>query len=341
MKIAVDGRYIGMSGIGRVCEGILDALDFDAHHFYLIGNAKKLAKYAERGAEIVEDPTEPYSFAGLRSFDRSLNKLCDAYFTPNFLIPFGIKIPIHAVMHDLAFLDVKETTKGFMDKLIKRVLLKRCMKKAKTIACVSQFTKSRCEFYYGKSAKKCYVNYNGISEKVYEYAADHPSVEKQNKIVFVGNVKPHKGLLDLLSAFGELHDGTVLKIIGERENFRKGLELDDDAYENVEFTGRMSDEELFAEIASAKYLVLPSKYEGFGLPPLEALVLGTQPIVRDIEVFREVYAGLPVKFFGSNEELSSLLCEVPASIECAQAIGERYSYARQAKILMERIENGV
>ncbi len=337
MKLAFDCRYIGRSGIGRVCEGILDALDFDAHEFYLIGRREQLEKYEK--AKIIIDETDPYSLAGLRSFDKKLNKICDALIIPNFLVPFGVKIPVHTIMHDLAFLDVKETTRGFVDKTIKKILLKRCMKKSKTVACVSAFTLSRCKHYYKKSADKCYVNYNGISESVFEYAAGHAAVgEKGNYIVFVGNVKPHKGLSTLLFAFSKLNGGTTLKIIGEKDKFLTGLNLDESAYENVVFTGKMNDEALFAEIQNARYLVLPSKYEGFGLPPLEALVLGTQPIVSDIPVFREVYEGLPVKFFACEEELINDLSLDPKTVNCKEEIARRYNYRDCAQRLLRKIE---
>lgn len=335
MKIAIDCRYIGMSGIGRVCEGILDALDFTANSFYLIGKREKLQKYP---AEIIEDDTSPFSFGGLRSFPKHLNKTCDALLIPNFLIPFGVKIPVLTIMHDLAFLDVKETTRGWKDRLIKKILLKRCMKKSDAIACVSDFTLQRCRHYYGKRAEKCFVDHNGVSEPVFAYANTHERAEKADQIVYVGNVKPHKGLKTLLDAFSEVGGETTLKIIGEKDSFLTGLQLDESAYKNVVFTGKLSDEALFFEIARSKYLVLPSKYEGFGLPPLEALVLGTQPIVSDIPVFHEVYEALPVKFFGSREELVSLLQEPPQTVGCTQDIMERYSFRRQANTLIEKME---
>ena len=335
MNIAIDCRYIGKSGIGRVCEGILGALDYSTHEFYLIGKRSLLDKYSK--AHIIEDNTDPYSVAGLRSFDKRLNKLCKALIIPNFLIPFGVKIPVYSIMHDLAFLDVKETTRGFTDKLIKKILLKRCMKKSASIACVSAFTLSRCKHYYGKLAKKCYVNYNGISESVFTFASLLSPAQKQNCIVFVGNVKPHKGLHVLLSAFSKLKDGTQLKIIGEKENFLTGLSFDEKEYENVVFTGKLNDKALFTEIASARYLVLPSKYEGFGLPPLEALVLGTQPIVSDIPVFREVYEGLPVKFFKTEEELTALMKQTPEIIDCAWAVKEKFQYKDCAEGILRYI----
>lgn len=333
MKIAIDCRYFGRSGIGRVCKGAVDALGFRENEYYLIGKKEQLGGYP---AIVIEDPTDPYSFAGLRSFDRALNKICDAYFTPNFLIPFGVRIPVHAVMHDLAFLDVRETTRGALDKAVKRTLLARCMKKAATVACDSAFTRSRCLFYYGKRAEKCYVNYIGLSASVLAYAEARPETPKQDKIVFVGNVKPHKGLPVLLDAFSRVGGGTVLKIIGERENFRLGLSLDK-LPANVVFTGKLDDEELFGEIASAKYLVLPSRYEGFGLPPLEALLLGTQPIVSDLEVFHEVYAGLPVLYFSDGNDLAEKLLVPPAAVNCKEEIAARYDFAAFDRKLLGKI----
>ena len=286
MKIAIDCRYLGKSGIGRVTEGILDSLDLTANEYWLIGRPAALNKY--EGAHIVEDDSDPYSVKGLLSFPKQLNELCDAVLIPNFLIPFGIRLPVYAVMHDLAFLDVKETTKGALDRLIKRTLLKRCMKRAKEISCVSAFTKQRCEHYYGKLAAKCFVNYNGLSESVIAYARTHAPAGKADEIVFVGNVKPHKGLKTLLAAFSRLEGETKLKIIGEKEHFLTGLDLDESAYRNVEFTGRLTDGELLPAIARAKYLVLPSVYEGFGLPPLEAMRCGCPVIVSNNSSLPEV-----------------------------------------------------
>lgn len=335
MKIAIDCRYLGRSGIGRVTEGILENLDFSQNEYWLIGKRASLEKY--EGAHIVEDDSDPYSVRGLFSFPKELNKVCDAVFLPNFLVPFGIRLPVYAIMHDLAFLDVKETTKGTPDRLIKRTLLKRCMKRAKKISCVSAFTKERCKHYYGKLAAKCFVNYNGISRSVASYARSHAVPEKADEIVYVGNVKPHKGLKTLLAAFSRLEGETKLKIIGEKEHFLTGLDLDESAYRNVEFTGRLSDEELLPAIARAKYLVLPSVYEGFGLPPLEALVLGTQPIVSEIPVFREVYEGLPVVFFRGEEGLTRALSRPPEAIDCREEVLSRYSYARCARTILEHM----
>ena len=337
MKIAIDCRYLGKSGIGRLCEGFLQSLDYSAHDYYLIGKPEFLKDYSK--AHIVVDNTEPYSLAGLRSFDKRMNEFCEALIVPNFLVPFGVKIPVHSVMHDLIFLDLKETTRGAKDRLIKKMLLKRCMKRSKSVACVSKFTLSRCEHYYGKLARKCYVNYTGLSKNVLDYAKSikNPPA-KENYIVFVGNVKKHKGLELLLDAFSDLKDGTVLKIIGEKDTFLTGLKLDEHAYQNVVFTGKISDEQLFGEISKAKYLVLPSKYEGFGLPPIEALCLGTQPIVSDIPVFREIYSQFPVKFFKTRAQLIDLIKSEPQEICVLDEAEKRFNLKNFSERIIRRVE---
>ena len=338
MNIAIDCRYIGKSGIGRVCEGILGELDYEKDTFYLIGNRSRLQAFTK--AHIIEDDTDPYSVSGLFSFDKTLNKLCDALVIPNFLVPYGVKIPVHTIMHDLAFLDVKETTRGFLDKQIKKFLLKRCMKKSASIACDSQFTLDRCKHFYGKLTEKCYVNYIGLSKSLLSYAEGSVPAAKENSIVFVGNVKPHKGLSTLLAAFSLLNDGTVLRIIGQKEGFLSGMDIDEAQLNNVIFTGRIDDDVLFEEISRAKFLVLPSKYEGFGLPPLEALYLGTKPIVSDIPVFREVYEGLDVIFFegGNAEDLADKLKAEASEVGTSRtAIVEKYNYSSTVVNLLQHV----
>ena len=319
MKIAVDCRYLGKSGIGRVCEGILDNLDYSSDEYYLIGDAKKLAPYT--AAHVIEDAGDPFSVRGMLQFPKQVNKVCDCIIIPNFIIPFGIKIPAYPVMHDLIFLDMPEImTRGKIDYLVKKTLLRRCMKRAKKIACVSEFTRSRCGHYFPKYAAKCYVNHIGLSKDV--LAFDATGIEKRNTIVYVGNVKPHKGLDTLIEAYKMLPSGQYrLKIIGEREGFLTGMKAEQLDHDGVIFTGRLSDEDLLREIASASFLVQPSLYEGFGLPPLEALYLGTQPIVSDIPVFKEVYGDLPVIFFktGDAEDLKNKI------VQCDVKMIESYS----------------
>lgn len=339
MKIAIDCRYLGKSGIGRVCRGILDHLDFTAHEYYLVGNAAALAPFSN--AHIVENDSDPFSAKGLFCFPRELNRICDCVVIPNFILPFGIRIPVYSVMHDLIFLDLPSvSTRGKVDYLIKKTLLRRAMKKSRRIACVSQFTRSRCEHFFPAYAEKCYVNHIGLSEDVLAFG--QRVEEKNDQIVYVGNVKPHKGLQTLVEAYKKLPAGKYqLKIIGDRDGFLTGMNASDLEMEGVVFTGRLDDKQLLEEIAQSKFLVQPSLYEGFGLPPLEALWLGTKPVLSDIPVFHEVYDGLDVVFFKGEDAQSlcdAILHALPeVDVDCA-AIKEKYDYSLFTKNLLANLE---
>lgn len=339
MKIAIDARYLGKSGIGRVLEGILDNFPFDENEVYLVGPSKVKDLYPK--AHFIQNETDPFSKSGILKFNKEINELCDCILIPNFIIPYGIKIPVFSYIHDLIFLDMpKTTTKGFLDYNLKKHLFKRCVKKSKKIFCVSNFTIERCNYYFPKFHEKYILNYPGLSKEIIKYGNAHEICKnKENTIVFVGNVKPHKGIDILIDVFNKLNDNEYkLKIIGQKENFLVGSTFNEDDYKNVTFTGRLSDEELLNEISKAKYLVQPSLYEGFGIPPLEALYLGTTPIISSIDVFKEVYDGFPVVFFKDSNELSELLNKRITVGNCdRQLIMMKYNYKKVVDIIMNNL----
>ena len=297
-KVIIDCRYLGMSGIGRFLEGILNNFNFNLYDVTLIGKKDKIEKYPN--LKYIYDDSNPYSKTIIK-WDKvkDINK-CDIYFTPNFVIPYGIKIKCFAVLHDIIFLDMKDINKNFLEYKLKKILLKRCMKKCVHVFTVSKFSQDRISYYFKKYSNKLSYCYNGVESNFRNY---NKEVSKGNYIVFVGNIKKHKGLKTLLEAMPLVNNDIKLKIIGDAKNFRNGDKdiINSIDNSNVEFTGWVSDEELLDLVANARYLVQPSSYEGFGLPPLEALYLGTQPIVSDIEVFKEVYSNMPVKFFKLND----------------------------------------
>ena len=217
-------------------------------------------------------------------------------------------------------------------------------KKSKKIFCVSKFTLDRCKYYFPKYESKFILNYIGLSKNIIEYAKAHnEEVKKENNIIYVGNVKPHKGINILLDAFAKLNDDNLtLKIIGQKEKFLVGIKYDEDKYKNVVFTGRLSDEELLNEIAKAKYLVQPSLYEGFGIPPLEAMYLGTTPIISDIPVFKEIYKDFPVTFFEAGNSLDlaeKIKLMFNASTPTPASIPQKYSFEKTASIILDNLQN--
>jgi glycosyltransferase involved in cell wall biosynthesis len=292
-------------------------------------------------AKIIVNDTDPFSKAGLLKFPKEINKECDICFIPNFIIPFGIKIPVYSIVHDLIFLDMKETTtKGFIDYKIKKTLFKRCFKKSKKIFCVSKFTINRAIHYFPKYKDKLILSYNGLSKEIIKYAKENEPKEKENNIIYIGNVKPHKGINILLDAFMMLPKGKYnLKIIGQKEKFLVGSNIDESKYENVVFTGRLSDDELLDEISKAKYLVQPSLYEGFGIPPLEALECGCKNIyLSNIEVFKEIYDGVAKFFDPLDYNNTVILDDVKIDEEKLKELKEDCNWDKDSKIIFENIK---
>ena len=178
---------------------------------------------------------------------------------------------------------------------------------------------------------------------------DETLTQKTNSILFVGNIKKHKGLKTLLDAC-EKACGKGLKsklvIVGNKDNFRTGDEetvqrLETFSEDKVHFTGKISNEKLKELYESSLALVQPSLYEGFGIPPLEAMVCGTPAIISDIPVFKEIYSDFPVVFFksGDSQELCEKLLEIeknPAKIELGE-LKDKYSYKRSATLIIQKI----
>jgi glycosyltransferase involved in cell wall biosynthesis len=173
---------------------------------------------------------------------------------------------------------------------------------------------------------------------------------KKKIMLFIGNIKKHKGLSCLLEAFIAARKeglGHKLVIVGSKDNFRSqdaGALERFSAMDALEFTGFVSDEKLRELLAEAALLVQPSLYEGFGLPPLEAMVSGTEALISDIPVFREIYGEFPVSFFkaGDSRDLKDKLMELlynkePKEFVLSRPLAEKYSFKKTAAVILRHI----
>ena len=338
-KIAIDCRYLGMSGIGRFLEGILNNFDFNLFDITLIGKKEKITKY--KNVKYIYDDSNPFSKKSILNWNKvkQINKN-DCFYSPNFIIPFGIKIICYTTLHDIIFLDLKEVNKNKIDYISKKFLLKRCMKKSKRVFTVSKFSKDRIAYHFKKYIDKIVWSYPGVSHNFVSYSKNF---KKENYIIYVGNIKKNKGLKTLLNAIPYINQNIEIKIVGDATNFKNGdfeiIKLFDNP--RITFTGKISDDELLDLIAKAKYLIQPSLYEGFGLPPLEALYLGTQPIISNIEVFKEVYNDLPVKFFEvlNSNDLANKINEPNDIISIDKdRIEKEFSHKKCVKIIVDMLK---
>lgn len=314
MKIVFDCRYYGYSGIGQLNKGVLENLISD-YEIILLGDKDKLASYSNR-FEIIDCNTNPFSVKGLFLDKETIKRInsCDVFLSAGYIIPFSIKCDIYTYIHDCVFFDIKETTKNFIDRKIKKYFYKRAIKKSKKIFTVSNFTKNRIKALFSSAKnKEIIVTYNGVTKNIREYEKEHKDkkVIKSNSFIFVSNFKYNKGIDILLDAYTEyLKAGgkNDLYLIGNKDNLQTTYPITINN-SKIHVLEHVSDNLLYEYISKANALISPSRYEGFGTPPLEAIALHTLPIISSIEVYKEIYRECGAIFFTDSKDLKNKLKE--------------------------------
>lgn len=174
-------------------------------------------------------------------------------------------------------------------------------RRATKIIAPSEFTKREIVQYLGVSENKIRVIFEAARDKMkpVPVADCQSALEKyqlrQPYLLYVGTIEPRKNLLTLIRAFDELLRTTEhrpqLALCGgkgwlyeEVFNLVRELNLTD----QIRFTGYVADEDLPALYSAAEVFVYPSLYEGFGLPPLEAMACGTPTITSNVSSLPEV-----------------------------------------------------
>lgn len=347
MKIAIDCRMSGKSGIGAFFDGILPFIIDSGNEILLIGGKNT---FSEKGnVNHLDCDIKTFSIKEMFAFPSELRKAinkCDLYFTPYCNIPNGIRIPVYSMIHDIVFLDVKGLS-GKLGTFIRKMFYLRAIRKSKKIFTVSEFSKSRIiEKLHCK--KPIDVVYGSVPKYISDYKKQDE--KKDSSIIFIGNIKHHKGLQTLLPAFLNFRDeirkeGGVepkLLIVGSRDNFRTQDSTLDEYVKNspengIEFTGFLSDEKLLELLVKARLLVQPSLYEGFGMPPLQALFVGTRVLISDIPVFKEIYKDYPVNYFKVSDEadLKSQLLKIWKEDDTVPPFEKTYSFERCARLVLE------
>jgi glycosyltransferase involved in cell wall biosynthesis len=355
MTICIDCRMIDSSGIGVYLRECLPWFLQSGNNFLLLGNKRRLSCLSTNANEkIIECDVKPFSLKELFFFPlktaRQINR-ADIYFSPFFNIPHSITIPVFTVIHDIIFPDMPELTSktGLAARMW---FYRRAYKKSKKIFTVSEFSKSRIRRHLG-SVKPVIVTYSAIQPMFLAYRANLQYIQKTQTIVFVGNIKKHKGLDILLDAFSLAKKEGLphrLIVIGARENFRTSdntvlQKIESLGSEAVTFTGFISNEQVMEYLCTASLLVQPSLYEGFCLPPLEAMVLGTHALVSDIPVLKEIYNGYPVTFFRSadSSDLKEKMMELlfnkkPSSPVLSDELLLKYNFKKTASIILKEME---
>jgi len=313
MGLLFDARCYRMSGIGRYIKGELSALGFNipgtiagnpvqekiSRSIGLLCRSEEASFFIDAGCEnVVEWNAPPFSFKEqFLSFLllRKAVKLTDAIWFPHWNVPFWFSKP-KGVEMILTVHDLIPWTFPIYAKTLKSLLgwpiFLNAVRKADVIRCVSRATRDALfEKVPEARKKKVEIHYPNVlppflKDPVFQRSLrEKPWPEKWNfekgqYALYVGNLKPHKGVDFLLDVWREIQsalpESTRLVLVGR--SFGGKLPLHIETTSGVVALGEVTDDEIWQLYASAKVFCFPSLMEGFGIPPLEAQSLGV-PVI--------------------------------------------------------------
>ncbi|MEI6690182.1 MAG: glycosyltransferase family 1 protein [bacterium] len=343
MLIAIDARFYGTenTGLGRYTQNVLaHFFEKDDTNEYIVFVTPKYARLIFPGrVKVVPINVRHYTLAEQLVIPYLLLKYrAELLYTLHFNAPIFCPVPLVITIHDLIkthFQDIATSTHGHLAFAIKRwgyrTVMGAVIANAKNIIVPSVAVKSDILTAYPDAVGTKIIPIHEAVDSFFVNSA--PKIIAKPKIfsslfnlLFVGNAYPHKNLTNLLSAFtilrreGDYH----LTILSKKTPFLasalKKLNPIDRPFVAVDED--VSDKALLRHYTTTGVLVVPSFMEGFGLPALEALSVGTPVAASDIPVFREVY-GKHVTYFNPFDALSMV-----KGIKQALGNGVIYQYPR-------------
>ena len=310
MKVLLDGRFIGYGGGGvfaaRCYRELIPLLSSAGHQVAVVVTNKTLAHtdcvtlLQIPGVEKVVASTSCLTVAQHWRFRKEVKVHADCYFYPHFDMPWLCPYESVAFIHDIIPVAVPKYT-SWLKRVFFDAVCSRTVHKALTIAVNSEHTRQTVANRYGISPDKIRVAYLGCDHIV------PPSDPKQFRqtverlglragyMLYVGNCKPHKNLHRLLKAYAALPDNLrrehCFYIVGSKDDSSKAFEREIVSLgltENVRHLGPQDDNALRAIYSMAHAFATVSLYEGFGIPPLEAMVCSVPCLVSNTTALGEV-----------------------------------------------------
>ena len=307
MRIGVDARifYHRPAGIGWYTHRLLTALaQVDTENFYVLLQHRKqpqpIVQAPRFSRETLFAPTHHPLEQWLLSFETRMKKL-DLIHSPDFIPPLHNRIPAVITIHDLAFLLYPQFITASSARYYGQV--EDAVKRARRIIAVSHSTKRDIVNLLGAPERKIDVIYEASAPFYRQIPQDEArqiltraNIHLPERFILsVGTIEPRKNLKTLIHAYHHLrqryHVDAPLVLAGSSgwlaEDVYKlvaqlGLE------DVVHFMGHTPNEHLLALYNLTTVLAHPAHYEGFGLPPLEAMACGAPVVCSDAGSLPEV-----------------------------------------------------
>ncbi len=306
MRIAIDARKLHDYGIGTYVRNLVgqlarqDGTDTyalicrSADAAFVRGLGPNFEPIIERAGNysVLEQIAVPFALRRAR---------IDLFHAPHYVVSPLTSVPTVVTIHDCIHLRFPQYLPNRAAHLYARAMMTMAARRARRILTVSQASKDDIQRYLKVSAGKIEVIYNALDERLATPPAEEEITRVRERfqlrssfILYAGNIKPHKNVDRLIEAFAIVrrqHSELKLLIIGDEiskyQNLRR-LVHTFQLHQHVRFLGFVPDETLAVLYRLAAVFVFPSLYEGFGLPPLEAMASGTPVITSNVSSLPEV-----------------------------------------------------
>jgi glycosyltransferase involved in cell wall biosynthesis len=308
VRIAIDARKLHDYGIGTYVRNLLRHLSrLDSESEYLvICDGDEGALQAELGPNFRAVTTGARGDSALDQFTvpRLLkHESARLYHTPYPVLPLVNVCPSVVTIHDCVTLTFPQYAPSRLARLSQRMRMWSAAHQSTRILTVSESSKRDILRFFSVPDGKVSVIPNAIDER-YGTAPTQEEVQRVRErfqlygefLLYTGNIRPHKNLDRLIEAFHQLRESPRfehlrLLIIGDEiskyPTLRRAVHRHK-LHKHVRFFGFVPDRTLAVLYRLATVFVFPSLYEGFGLPPLEAMASGTPVVTSNLSALPEV-----------------------------------------------------
>jgi glycosyltransferase involved in cell wall biosynthesis len=323
MRIGIDARFFGPigKGLGRYTQRLIENLEnIDiVNDYFVFLRRENFNDYQPKNKKFQKVLTDYnwYTFSEQINMPKILNKhQLDLVHFPHFNVPIFYRKKFVITIHDLIlihFPTVKNTTLNPFYYWLKfaayKFVIWSAIRRAKKIIAVSNFTREDILKHYSVPRNKVVLTYEACDVHNEKTAENSSEILKRYVIIkpyiiYVGNAYPHKNLEALVLAFKKIKDkkGDLQLVLVGRENYfyqRLKKMVSEENIGGVNFPGFVPDDDLDVLYKNAELYVFPSLYEGFGIPPLEAMARGVAVASSDHECMKEVL-GDAAYYFDAN-----------------------------------------
>lgn len=280
---------------------------------------------------------------------------CDVYISPHYNIPL---FPIRAkkrvtTIHDVCHLAYQDSL-SWIKRCYAKIMIKSAATLSDHVITGSRFSRDEIIKHTKIDPSKISSIHYGVNQQLFSSIStqiSHPLPE--NFFLFVSTLSPHKNVTRLLRAWHcviQKYPDWQLVLAGKAVKNKDYLQVFDEysnLREHVKFLGFVDDQQLLHIYQKAKAMIYPSLYEGFGLPPLEAMAAGCPTMVSTAASIPEICGDASLYFNPLNEEdIAQKMCSLIETPSLRHSLIDRgkeridqFSWEKTAKEHIEVIES--